>query len=138
MPPLAKLPSKKLPVRFIIGCGVVAATSVATTVAPQSRLTVQRVLQLTASGGPVTPQNYRVEISALGKALLPANKPAGEITLRQEATFPTEFLPPQPTRSGGPLAITPSTPTNFETVHTGWTVRLSAQPLGKLVAAWFG
>lgn len=123
-----------IPICVIIGCGVVAATSIAATFTPQSHLTVRRVLELTASSNPTAPQSYQVEISSLGKALLPSNKPEGEFTLRQETIFPTEFLPPQPARSSDPIAITPSTPTNFETIHTGWTVRLSAKPFGKLVA----
>lgn len=123
-----------IPTRILVGCTLVAASSVAAVGTQRNHLTVQRVLQLTTPSTSPAARDYRVEISSLGKALLLSGKPEGEITLLQEPIFPTEFLPPQPARAGESLVITPSTPTNFEMVHTGWKVRLSAKPVGKLVA----
>ena len=79
-------------------------------------------------------QNCRIEVSGLGEVELSAAKAEGDITLPQQAIFPTEYQPLRAAQRGSPLAIEPSTPTNFEKVNTGWTIRLNAKPLGKLVA----
>jgi hypothetical protein len=83
--------------------------------------------------GAVNPKSYKVEISGIGSATLPADKPEGKIESIRELIYPTKFDPPQTAANGAPI-VTPTSPTAFETVNTGWTVRLSAKPHGKLIA----
>ena len=112
----------------------VAAIGVAATSRPSGRLSLQHALQLVAPATAPMGQNCRIEVSGLGEVELSAAKPEGDITLTQQAIFPTKYQPLRAARPGNPLAIEPSAPTNFEKINTGWTIRLNAKPLGKLVA----
>jgi hypothetical protein len=67
---------------------------------------------------------------------LPAEKPEGVIEVIREFRFPVAFEPPDAARDGSSEAVTPLTPTAFETVNTGWTIRVKARPQGKLVALY--
>ncbi len=118
--------------RTAIACIAVACAAVAATPKAQKRLTPRQLFELTApSGKAAHPKIYKVEISDLGSASLPAAKPEGEIQSIREFRFPTEFEPPEAAANGAPV-ITPLTPTAFETVNTGWTIRLTAKPAGRI------
>lgn len=124
----------KTTTRTAILCLAVAGISVAAAPTAQKRLTPQRVSELTApstEGG--APKGYKVEVSALGSATFSAAK-AGEIQSSREFIFPTEFDPPHAVASDAP--VVPTTPTAFETLNTGWTIRLTAKPQGKLIALY--
>jgi hypothetical protein len=66
---------------------------------------------------------------------LAAAKPEGQIEAGRELRFPTDFDPPRAAANGAPV-ITPVTPTAFEVLTIGWTVRLSAKPQGKLITIY--
>lgn len=122
-------------IRTSLVCTAIAFLGVAATPKLQNRVTAQRVLELTTPADNAAPKDYKVEISALGTATLQAGKYEGRIEAGRELRFPTQFDPPQANSAGSPV-VTPTTPTAFETIHTGWTVRLSAKPHGKLVAIY--
>lgn len=116
-------------------CLAVACISIAATSKTQKRLTAQRIAELTAPADALHAQTYHISISRLGNATLPAAKPEGLIESIREFRFPTAFDAPQANSQGASVA-TPTTPTAFETIHTGWTVRVTAKPQGKLVAVY--
>ncbi len=122
-------------IRTTIACVAIASVAIAAAPKAGKRLTAERIAELTAPSEGARPKTYRVEIALIGSAALPADKAEGQVTAAREFHFPTEFAPPQPAANGAPT-ITPTTPTAFETVNTGWTVRLSAKPHGKLVAVY--
>ena len=122
-------------IRTAIVCLAVISVAVAATPNTRKRLTAQRIAELTAPTDAPNPKTYKVEISALGSSTLPAAKPEGEIQSIRELRFPTEFEPPQAAANGAPV-ITPTTPTAFEQVNTGWTVHLTAKPQGKLITVY--
>ena len=143
----------KTTVRTTIVCLAVASIAIA---APQKtkRLTPQSIAELTAPSDAAKPKTYKVEVSGLEhprsifrqpsspppakegpvSVNLPADKPQAVLECIREFRFPIEFDPPQ-AANGAPV-ITPTTPAAFETVNTGWTIRLSAKPHGKLVAVY--
>ena len=98
-------------------------------------LTVQRVHELTAPTESAPAKAYKVAITAIGNTTLSADKLQGRVEAIKVLSFPVEFDPPQ-TAANNTSVITPTTPTAFETVNTGWTVSLSAKPHGKLVAVY--
>ena len=122
----------KTTIRAAIVCLVLFSVVLAAAPNSRKRLTPRRLLELSAAPDAPTPKAYTVEIAGLGSVTLPAGKPDGEIHAGGDIRFPTEFDPPQAGSDGGD-AITPSTPTAFVSVDTGWTVRLNARPQGKLV-----
>lgn len=113
------------------------AISVAMAATPslRPRLTARRVAELTdvIEGEPA--KAYKVEISDLGSCTVGANQKPVEFTRGRELIFPTEFDPPQAAANGAPV-VTPTTPTAFGSVNSGWTVRLTAKPHGRLVAVY--
>ncbi len=121
--------------RTTILCAAAAAVAIAATSKTPKRLTPQRLFELTAPGEASLAQSYRVEISSLGVAVLPAGEPKGQIESGRDLIFPTAFDPPQAAANGAPV-LTPTTPTEFETLTTGWTIRLSAKPQGKLITVY--
>ncbi len=114
-------------------CAALALGSVASTPTPLKRLTAKRILELTAPSDVAAPNSYNVEILGLGASTLSADKLEGEIKVGKPLVFPTEFDPPQASMDPA-LGIVPTTPTAMGTVDTGWTVRLTANPHGKLLA----
>jgi hypothetical protein len=125
----------KTTTRTAILCLAIAGISVAAAPSGKKQLTPERIAELTApTEGAATAKGYKIEISALGSATLPAAKLAGEVQSIREYRFPTEFEPPQAATNDVP--VVPTTPTAFETVNTGWTVRLTAKPRGKLIAVY--
>jgi hypothetical protein len=115
-------------------------------------LTPQGVTELTAPAND-KPKAYVVRVSGIDlpippqkgarpqarpiatSVILPVDKPHGIIEAIREFRFPTKFEPPRVEANMGP-AITPTTPTSFEVLNAGWTIRLSARPEGKLVAVY--
>lgn len=120
---------------MFISCFVVASMAIAATPKTLEHLTAQRIADFTSTTEGTRPKAYKIEIADFGRITLAADNPEGQVELGQEFRFPTEFAPPQITASGVP-AIVPTTPTAFETVNTGWTVRLTAKPHGKLVGVY--
>jgi hypothetical protein len=53
----------------------------------------------------------------------------------RELIFPNEFDLPKVAANETP-AVIPTTPAAFETINTGWTIRLTAKPQGKLVTVY--
>jgi hypothetical protein len=125
----------KTTTRTAILCLAVAGISLAATPSAQKRLTPQRISELTAPAPGAAPaKGYKVEISSFGSVTLPAGKAAVEIQSGRDFIFPTEFDPPQ--AAANDLPVVPTTPTTFETLQTGWTLRLTAKPQGKLIAVY--
>ncbi len=118
----------------------VAALSIAAATKSPNRLTPQRVAELTAPAPVAAATIYDVTITGLPKAALKADQRAVIETIR-EVIFPTEFDPPQAPQevrgaasdATGPAPLMPTTPTAFETLHTGWSVSLVLKPRGKVV-----
>jgi hypothetical protein len=79
----------------------------------------QRITQTKQDGAPIS-----VKITP--------DKPEALLECIRECRFPSQFTPPKavPDETFG---IVPMTPTDFETVNTGWTIRLKAKPEGRLV-----
>jgi hypothetical protein len=121
--------------RTAIACLALICVGCTATPNTRKRLTVQRVADLTAPTNAPRPKGYKVEISGIGAATLPAAKPEGRIETIREFRFPVAFDPPRATANVAP-GITPLTPTAFGTVNTGLTIRLSARPHGKLIAIY--
>lgn len=140
------LETMKITTQTTILCIAVASVAIAAT--PQTkRLTPQRIAELTAISDDPKPTRYTVAISGLDivglvNRLAPASsasitfsadKPEAGLEFIREFRFPTKFQPPQADASGASL-IAPPNPAAFETVNTGWSIRLSARQQGKLVA----
>jgi hypothetical protein len=121
-------------IRTTFVCLAVISVAVAATPSSRKRLTASRIADLTASSEIPPAKIYKVEVSDIGASTLPAAKPEGELFSGRELRFPTEFEPPQAAK--GVFGIVPTTPTAFETVNTGWTIRLSAKPYGKVIAVY--
>ena len=122
------------------------------------RLTPQVITDLTSPSESPNPKNYRVAISGISLASPsdpkkfysdPVNlNPTGIIECIREFIFPHEWEPPKveksspvsvPTRGGGSeqvVPVTPTTPTGFQPINIGWTIHLTAKPIGKLVALY--
>ena len=134
-------------------CVAVAATSTLS-----KPLTPERVAELTAPVDAPSAKSYKVSITGLklpqtkwwpatlgnGRfaadgsigITLPADKAQGVMEVIREFRFPVAFEPPE-AKDGGAHGLTaPITPAGFETVNTGWTIRLSAKPQGKLVGLY--
>jgi hypothetical protein len=67
-----------------------------------------------------------------GRITFPADRPA-IIEVIREFRYPVKFDPPRAAEDGS-LIIAPLTPKEFETINTGWTIRLNASPSGQLIA----
>ncbi|HEX8373294.1 MAG TPA: hypothetical protein VF585_10970 [Chthoniobacterales bacterium] len=121
----------------IITCLVVVCVTMAATSKSVKRLTVQRIAELIAPAEGAAPDAYNIEISDIGALRVSGLKPGaatkGAIEKMREHRFPSEFSPPQAS-SGNGTAVTPTSPTAFETIDVGWTVGLTIRPEGKLVA----
>lgn len=122
-------------IRTVIACLAVISVAVAATPNNRKRLTPQRLAELIAPTDGPAPKTYKVAISAIGSFTLPAAKPEGVMQVGRELRFPTEFEPPQAAANGAP-AIIPTTPTAFELVNTGWTVRLVAKAQGRMISVY--
>lgn len=135
-----------------------AANVAATPKSPQ-RLTPQRIAELAGPTDAGKPESYKVEVSGLHRpdragghlplpgtkgrpgvtsddrapisAILPADHPQGVLECIREFRFPSEFHPPKPANEGP--GFVPTFPSAFESVNTGWTIRLSAKRHGKLI-----
>ena len=143
-------------IRTTIACLTVAGVSIAATTKTFTRLTPQRVAELTAPSDAPPAKNYTVAITGLKTpwfhpgqtpavapsddhgvhVTLPAEKPQAIIEVIREFRFPTAFEPPEAADGGARGLTAPTTPAAFETINTGWTIRLSAKPHGKLVAVY--
>lgn len=113
---------------------IIAALSIAAPTKSPSRLTPQRVAELTAPAPEKAAMIYEVTIAGFPKAALKAEQRAVIETVR-EVIYPTEFDPPHtPQTFGASLTpITPTTPTVFETLQAGWSIKLLLKPRGKVV-----
>jgi hypothetical protein len=142
-------------IRTAIVCLTVACVSIAAASKTQKHLTAHRIAELTAPTDAPPANGYSVEIVGLqppssipweiparppaadsgpARVSLSAKNPQGTIEVVRELRFPTAFEPPRATdRAPG---ITPLRPEAFESVNTGWTIRVSAKPQGKLVAIY--
>jgi hypothetical protein len=122
-----------------------------------SKLTPEKLALLTATDG--VPKYSTCKVTIAGLASTPATKPAigfpnpeptrknepASIQLKpdgkpvvlewiREFRFPTDFESAKTVAKDVPAAITPVTPTAFETVNTGWTIKLAARQQGRLLA----
>ena len=137
-------------IRTAIICFAVASIAIAATTKP-NRLTLSRIAELTAPSDAPKAKTYKVEVTGLQRpsptpssenapisVTFPANKPQAVLECVREFHFPIEFSPPEATglTKKSEFPITPTTPVAFETVNTGWTIRLSAKPHGKLIAVY--
>ena len=138
----------KTTIRTAIICLAVASIAIAATTKP-SQLTPNRIAELTAPSDAPKAKAYKVEVTDLQRqyrtptvenvpisVTLPADKPQAVLECIREFRFPIEFNPPEPTAKDSKFPITPTTPVTFETINTGWTIRLSAKPHGKLIAVY--
>ena len=104
---------------------------------------------MTAPSDAPKPKAYKVEVAGLQRPFrtptgengpisvtFPADKPQAVLECIREFRFPIEFNPPEPADKDSKFPIIPTTPAAFETVNTGWTIRLSAKPQGKLIAVY--
>jgi hypothetical protein len=110
------------------------------------RLTPRRIAELTSRSDAPKANAFRVQITGLhcGRqkpcramtTTMPFQKPQAVLECIREFRFPTAFDLPQAAPRGSNDSIVPMTPTSFETVNTGWTIRLSARREGKLIALY--
>jgi hypothetical protein len=142
------LPVRTLVVVLTIACAATAANS-----SVRKRLTPQRVAELTAAAPApaMEPKQYAVEITGItmpnagpghvnekantptaGRVTFPADRPAIIEAIR-ELCYPVKFDPPKAAEDGNSL-VAGLRPRAFETINTGWTIRLNASPAGKLIA----
>ena len=145
---LPKTNTMKTTIRITIACFAVASIAIAATT-KTSRLTPHRIAELTAPSEAANPKAYKVEVSGLQRpsptptgeigpisVTLPADKPQAVLECIRELRFPVEFNPPEPAAKDSKFPIIPTTPAAFETINTGWTIRLSARPQGRLIAVY--
>jgi hypothetical protein len=132
-----------------------AAATVAEAAAPKSKsLTPERLAVLTADapkyktctvtiGGLTTtpasaetgigfPQPQKRERTSPSSIRFKPNGRPNILELIREFRFPTDFDAAKP--SAKDSLVTPTTPTFFESVNAGWTIKLSARQQGKLLA----
>ena len=137
----------KTTIRAAIGYLAVVSVCIAATPAKQ-KLTLERLRMLTAPSVTPKPKSYKVLFSGLTRdlpadlksfysdpavAAFHADKP-GTIEFIREFRVPTEFDPPQTaTAENKAPVVSPTTPTAFETINAGWTVRLHAKQAGSVV-----
>ncbi len=143
--------------RTSMACLAVTCVAVASTSDSGKRLTPRRVAELTAPADAPPAKSYTVSIEGLipppalphqasrgpdskvgasAKVTLLAEKPEGVIEVIRELRFPVAFEPPAAANGGAGGLTKPITPSAFETVNTGWTIRLKAKPEGKLVGLY--
>ena len=118
------------PIRPTVVFCFVALVTVAATPETPKRLTVQRVAELASTADAAGSKTCTVDVSGIGRLTLTLGGAFDRLFNGREFIFPTEFDPPQAAAS----SVTPTTPTGFETVNTGWTLDLRAERHGKLVA----
>lgn len=106
-----------------------AAATAANSTKSAKRLTMQRVAELTAPAPEA--KVSLIDISGIGKLAIKANSTA-TLEMIRENRFPIAFDPPRAENG----KITPTTPTEFETINAGWTVRLTTKHHGKLIAVY--
>jgi hypothetical protein len=147
----------KTAIQTTVACLAIASVTIA---APYTkRLTLGRIAELTVPSEAPKPTHYKVMISDVdvpepaaqpvapgagakkqpesksrqpAGITFPADKPA-VLELIREFRFPTQFSPPKVAADNRALAMPPF-PAAFETVNTGWTIRLSAKQHDNLVA----
>ncbi|HEX8312696.1 MAG TPA: hypothetical protein VF614_15345 [Chthoniobacteraceae bacterium] len=110
----------------------IASIALATTSTSHKRLTVQRIAEVKELIDAAPPRSYQIEVSGIGSIEVGPAKFQMQMEAVRALSFPTEFDPPLPAGKGLNYVM-PATPTAFETVNTGWTVRLSGKPHGKLI-----
>lgn len=129
----------KTSLRTVIICLAAITATVAAVPGARRFLTPQRAAELTAPSASDAPRPaeevYKVEISGLGSTTIPSAQASGEIKATREQILPTQFDAPQAAANGAPV-VTPPPPRAFEVVNTGWTIRLTAKPAGKLIAIY--
>jgi hypothetical protein len=109
-------------------------------------LTPRRIAELTSPDDAGPPKAYKIEIFGLRRpfppsfqdsgpttVILPVEKPQAVLECVREFRFPSTFTPPKAVAGRDP-AFEPTWPQEFETVNTGWTIRLSAKQHSKVVA----
>jgi hypothetical protein len=86
---------------------------------------------ITGAGVPKSkPQPAAKVPSSVG---LRTNGQPAVLELIRELRFPSAFEPPKP-MAKGQIYVTPTTPTEFETANTGWTITFAARQEGRLLA----
>ncbi len=110
------------------------------TAAGLGSITIDELRGITA-GKPIRASKVRVTFSGL-EAHGTKSAPAVEtkignmatVELIREFRYPTAFDFPQPSQSsGGPIALTPTTPTEFETQNTGLMIEFTPELRGPVV-----
>lgn len=109
----------------------IAATSLGALQRYVPRLTTMRIHQVANLPVPVAERGYVVSVGGIGEAWLSAETLEGKIENGKDVRFPTEFDPPH--AEPGHPAVTPLTPTAFNSQFTGWTIRFKAKPHGSMI-----
>lgn len=95
------------------------------------RLTPARLAELAAKPEAEPPKICEVAISDYGSITVKLGQQAALEKIR-EFRYPTEFDPPQGSDQPGNIAVTPTTPTAFETTNAGWSVEVTVKTQGKV------
>jgi hypothetical protein len=139
-------------ISLVFAC--LAAGTIASAIGPNAnkRLTPQRIAELTAPSTKGQTRTISIAIADLGnpapqsgqsrpranttdsRIRLPMDGREGVIEVIREFRFPTQYDPPKVSLAEEKPLIAPLTPRAFETVNTGWTIRLNARPVGNLIA----
>jgi hypothetical protein len=138
----------------VLAC--LAAGTIASAIGPNTnrRLTPQRIAELTEPSTKAQARAISIEIADLqnpapesgharpgvnttnSRIKLPMDGREGIIEVIREFRFPTQFDPPKVDLAEKMPLVAPLTPHAFETVNTGWTIRLNAHPIGNLIALY--
>jgi hypothetical protein len=141
-------------ISIVLAC--LSAGTIASAIGPNStrRLTPQRIAELTAPSAKAQTRSISIEIADLqnpaprsgqarpraktsnSRIILPMDGREGVIEVIREFRFPTQFDPPKVSLAEEKALIAPLRPRAFETVNTGWTIRLNARPVGNLTALY--
>ncbi|MEZ0254696.1 MAG: hypothetical protein ACAI37_05430 [Chthoniobacter sp.] len=122
-----------------------AAVTIAAVSKPAKHLTPQRVAEVNAlSDSNPDLARVSVAISGVSKVRTVSDGRKAVLEMIREFRFPTAFNPPAApkealagkTNQDGVYPITPTTPTEFETLNTGWTITLTTKARGGLVEVY--
>ena len=116
----------------ICACLAVASVALAATSSSHKRLTMQRLAEVSELIDAAPLRSYQIAISEIGSIKVGPAKFQMQMEAGRALSFPTEFDPPRPAGENLAYAV-PVSPRAFETVNTGWTVRLSGKPHGQLI-----
>lgn len=132
----------------ILSAGLALATAAVTVAAiskPAKHLTLQRVAEVNAltDANPALPK-VTVSISGIGKMSAVSDGSRAALEMSREYRFPIAFDPPVASKdlvggkapSGNNFPVTPTTPTEFETLNTGWRVTLTTKARGGLTEVY--